>query len=382
MQQQSTAPSLSSNQQKSSLVAPYTDNQKSNVQQNQLGAHSTAQQIATSSVPVNNPMTSSQALAQQYSAFAVHSPLQLQQQQMVNPAQAQQQQIVAINSQQPIYMPNINLDNVVRMPHEEPVSLAATHPHLLPSVIQSDIKHNLDSLINQLSNTCLGTIQHQRLLLLRQRQLIEEDELRLKHYVEYEKFQKAIPQSNNIPTQYPLLYMQPFVAGQQAVNSFISGQTTHIQQQIVGTTSHVSSISAAGQAYDVLINPAFSMQNQNQQQQQLANSFTPQMNTIDQTLPQQTQVLPTNQLHLAGTDLSQNRQRNNLNPFGTNAYNITVSQTSALQAQQATNYSATPHQNAQIPQNMMPQQIISSNAYHSNIQTELVAHDLNKPPST
>ncbi|XP_039148930.1 serine/threonine-protein kinase WNK1 isoform X1 [Drosophila simulans] len=84
---------------------------------------------------------------------------------------------------------------------EEPVSLAATHPHLLPSDIQSDIKHNLDSLVNQLCNTRLGTNQHQRLLLLRQRQLIEEDELRLKHYVEYEKFQKALRQSisTNVP---------------------------------------------------------------------------------------------------------------------------------------------------------------------------------------
>ncbi|KAH8373421.1 hypothetical protein KR009_006397, partial [Drosophila setifemur] len=104
---------------------------------------------------------------------------------------------------------------------EEPVSLAATHPHLLPSDIQSvrydsqflrsiyenaiyfqDIKHNLDSLVNQLCNTRLGTNQHQRLLLLRQRQLIEEDELRLKHYVEYEKFQKTLRQSisTNVPT--------------------------------------------------------------------------------------------------------------------------------------------------------------------------------------
>ncbi|XP_061391220.1 serine/threonine-protein kinase Wnk-like [Musca vetustissima] len=80
---------------------------------------------------------------------------------------------------------------------EEPMSLAATHPNLLPTVIQSDIKHNLDSLVSQLCNLRLGTNQHQRLLLLRQRQLIEEDELRLKHYVEYEKFQKAMRQTTS-----------------------------------------------------------------------------------------------------------------------------------------------------------------------------------------
>lgn len=52
--------------------------------------------------------------------------------------------------------------------------------------------------MNQLCNTRLGTNQHQRLLLLRQRQLIEEDELRLKHYVEYEKFQKALRQCTQL----------------------------------------------------------------------------------------------------------------------------------------------------------------------------------------
>ncbi|KAH8239048.1 hypothetical protein KR032_000247, partial [Drosophila birchii] len=95
---------------------------------------------------------------------------------------------------------------------EEPVSLAATHPHLLPSDIQSDIKHNLDSLVNQLCNTRLGTNQHQRLLLLRQRQLIEEDELRLKHYVEYEKFQKALRQSISTNVPATAAYYSPAAA--------------------------------------------------------------------------------------------------------------------------------------------------------------------------
>ncbi|XP_067613932.1 serine/threonine-protein kinase Wnk isoform X5 [Eurosta solidaginis] len=86
-------------------------------------------------------------------------------------------------------------------PTEEPVSLAATHPQLLPTVIQSDIKHNLDSLVNQLCNLRLKTNQHQRLLLLRQRQLIEEDELRLKHYVEYEKLQKNLREYILLPVK-------------------------------------------------------------------------------------------------------------------------------------------------------------------------------------
>ncbi|XP_046806159.1 myb-like protein K [Lucilia cuprina] len=117
------------------------------------------------------------------------------QQHIVNPVHSQQSQIQSAN-QQPVYIHSDGVEGAMRMqmPQEEPVSLAATHPNLLPTVIQSDIKHNLDSLVNQLCNLRLGTNQHQRLLLLRQRQLIEEDELRLKHYVEYEKFQKAMRQ--------------------------------------------------------------------------------------------------------------------------------------------------------------------------------------------
>ncbi|XP_049315812.1 uncharacterized protein LOC105225679 isoform X2 [Bactrocera dorsalis] len=123
--------------------------------------------------------------------------------------QTNQQHIVVTQHSQAPYPSGEISDTPVLMPvlNEEPVSLAATHPQLLPTVIQSDIKHNLDSLVNQLCNLRLRTNQHQRLLLLRQRQLIEEDELRLKHYVEYEKFQKALRQSGE--TQPQVLYVQP-----------------------------------------------------------------------------------------------------------------------------------------------------------------------------
>ncbi|XP_069968433.1 serine/threonine-protein kinase Wnk isoform X5 [Bactrocera oleae] len=123
--------------------------------------------------------------------------------------QTNQQHIVVTQQSQTSYPSGEISDTPVLMPvsNEEPVSLAATHPQLLPTVIQSDIKHNLDSLVNQLCNLRLRTNQHQRLLLLRQRQLIEEDELRLKHYVEYEKFQKALRQSGE--TQPQVLYVQP-----------------------------------------------------------------------------------------------------------------------------------------------------------------------------
>ncbi|XP_064545835.1 serine/threonine-protein kinase Wnk-like [Drosophila montana] len=54
----------------------------------------------------------------------------------------------------------------VLQPLFNPAVAEATHPHLLPSDIQSDIKHNLDSLVNQLCNTRFGTNQHQRLLII------------------------------------------------------------------------------------------------------------------------------------------------------------------------------------------------------------------------
>nr|XP_017001886.2 serine/threonine-protein kinase WNK1 isoform X1 [Drosophila takahashii] len=158
-------------------------------QQHQLQMQSHMQQ---QSVPgMYNQQTGAHVTAQQSFQGAVPNHL-LQQ----SPLMASQQASQPIQHvMQPIF--NATSGEVT----EEPVSLAATHPHLLPSDIQSDIKHNLDSLVNQLCNTRLGTNQHQRLLLLRQRQLIEEDELRLKHYVEYEKFQKALRQSisTNVP---------------------------------------------------------------------------------------------------------------------------------------------------------------------------------------
>ncbi|XP_017042365.1 serine/threonine-protein kinase WNK1 isoform X2 [Drosophila ficusphila] len=158
-------------------------------QQHQLQMQSHMQQ---QTVPgIYNQQTGAHVAAPQNFSGAVPSHLLQQSPLMASQQPAQPMQHVM----QPIF--NASSGEVT----EEPVSLAATHPHLLPSDIQSDIKHNLDSLVNQLCNTRLGTNQHQRLLLLRQRQLIEEDELRLKHYVEYEKFQKALRQSisTNVP---------------------------------------------------------------------------------------------------------------------------------------------------------------------------------------
>ncbi|KAL7734502.1 hypothetical protein ACLKA6_010821 [Drosophila palustris] len=180
---------------------------------------------------MSTQMSASHQLLQQQQALQLHQQSHLQQPQQNVPAMYNQQQqpnfqvsatgqllqqAPLVGSQQsgqpmqhvmqPLFNPSVN--EVA----EEPVSLAATHPHLLPSDIQSDIKHNLDSLVNQLCNTRLGTNQHQRLLLLRQRQLIEEDELRLKHYVEYEKFQKALRQSLSTNAPATTAYYSPAAA--------------------------------------------------------------------------------------------------------------------------------------------------------------------------
>ncbi|XP_034109498.1 serine/threonine-protein kinase WNK1 isoform X4 [Drosophila albomicans] len=171
-------------------------------------------------------MPTHQQLLQQQQALQLQPHLQQQQAAMYNQQQQQNFQVSAtgqllqqaplVGNQQPaqpmqhVLQPLFN--PAVAEVAEEPVSLAATHPHLLPSDIQSDIKHNLDSLVNQLCNTRLGTNQHQRLLLLRQRQLIEEDELRLKHYVEYEKFQKALRQSLSTNAPATTAYYSPAAA--------------------------------------------------------------------------------------------------------------------------------------------------------------------------
>ncbi|XP_065370841.1 serine/threonine-protein kinase Wnk-like isoform X2 [Calliphora vicina] len=253
---------------------------------------------------------------------------------MVNPVYSQQSQIQTTN-QQPIYMHSDGVENSMRMqmPQEEPVSLAATHPNLLPTVIQSDIKHNLDSLVNQLCSLRLGTNQHQRLLLLRQRQLIEEDELRLKHYVEYEKFQKAMRQSNDVPTQQPLLYIQPSGAGQQGfinfAGSFIpnTGQSAHTQQQIVNTNSQTAAMSAAAQGYTVMFNPQLTMPTQTQHsaalQQQISSPYTILTNQNMQ-LQQQLQAPPkqfqtSSGLQQSSADSTHNQQLVNQNSSGTDA---------------------------------------------------------------
>ncbi|XP_017072351.1 serine/threonine-protein kinase WNK1 isoform X2 [Drosophila eugracilis] len=163
-------------------------------QQHQLQMQSHMQQQSVSGM--YNQQTGAHVTAPQNFQNAVPNHLLQQSPLMASQQPAQPMQHVM----QPIF--NASSGEVT----EEPVSLAATHPHLLPSDIQSDIKHNLDSLVNQLCNTRLGTNQHQRLLLLRQRQLIEEDELRLKHYVEYEKFQKALRQSISTNVPAPAAY--------------------------------------------------------------------------------------------------------------------------------------------------------------------------------
>ncbi|XP_037814486.1 putative uncharacterized protein DDB_G0271606 [Lucilia sericata] len=271
----------------------------------QTNMQSLPKSLAQSQIPSTQPLPVFRSLLTptlpQNSASYIIQPAS--QQHIVNPVHSQQSQIQSAN-QQSVYIHSDGVESAMRMqmPQEEPVSLAATHPNLLPTVIQSDIKHNLDSLVNQLCNLRLGTNQHQRLLLLRQRQLIEEDELRLKHYVEYEKFQKAMRQSNDVPTQQPLLYIQPSGAGQQGfinfAGSFIpnTAQSSHTQQQIVNTNSQTAAMSAAAQGYTVMFNPQLTMSTQAQNTATLQQHISSPYILTSQNIQQQLQI-PAKQFH-------------------------------------------------------------------------------------
>ncbi|XP_013110530.2 uncharacterized protein LOC106089260 isoform X1 [Stomoxys calcitrans] len=267
-------------------------------------------QVEAGQFMANFPQT--QQLHQQQQQQQQQQPQTLQQTALANHAgqqlqQLQQQHIplpfVTPIQQQPTAMhpyPYIShelIESAQRLSltsqEDNAMSLAATHPNLLPTVIQSDIKHNLDSLVSQLCSTRLGTTQHQRLLLLRQRQLIEEDELRLKHYVEYEKFQKAMRQSSSDmvhPQQAPMLYIQPTTINQQGYINLTSGFMPnfaggagghsypqhfqqHHQQHLINANVQTSAMSG----YAVMINPQLAatapIQQQPQAQQQHQQQF-------------------------------------------------------------------------------------------------------------
>lgn len=100
-------------------------------------------------------------------------------------------------SQQPIGEPHSSTSTTIRGVGDELLSLAATNADLVSSV-ESDIKLNLDNTRKKLCNLLLETNVRSRLVLLLQRQRIEEDELRLKHITELETFE-----SNMKPHQIP-----------------------------------------------------------------------------------------------------------------------------------------------------------------------------------
>lgn len=93
------------------------------------------------------------------------------------------------------------------------------------------------------------------------------------------------PAANDVPTQQPLLYIQPSSAGQQGLINFPGGfipNTGNPQQQIVNTNSQAAAMSAAAQGYTVMFNPQLAMMSQTQQ-------IHPQQQHQPQTTPQQQQ---------------------------------------------------------------------------------------------
>lgn len=90
------------------------------------------------------------------------------------------------------------IGTTIRGTGDELLSLAATNADLVSSV-ESDIKLNLDNTRKKLCNLLLETNVRSRLVLLLQRQRIEEDELRLKHITELETFENNIKPPQQIP---------------------------------------------------------------------------------------------------------------------------------------------------------------------------------------
>ncbi|XP_075148127.1 uncharacterized protein LOC142222069 isoform X2 [Haematobia irritans] len=318
------------------VVVPMPANIQLPLQQQVLAPKTTiipAQQQPTNNQPMQQFMMQNipsdkqqqQGLSDKGSNHLLQNQQQMPQQQLSLPfisTQGQQQQTNILHPYQyvtaaPTQMTNELVENQTRMAmpqQEEPMSLAATHPNLLPTVIQSDIKHNLDSLVSQLCSTRLGTTQHQRLLLLRQRQLIEEDELRLKHYVEYEKFQKAMRQTatNDAivhPQQQPYLYLQPTTLNQQGYINFGNSIMTsmghhggtavaHNQQVMLNPHGHTQMTTIApqqqvtGQLQTINQTQQFHQQMQFQQQQNIHQQHQYQQQQVQQ---QQQLLLQQNQ---------------------------------------------------------------------------------------
>lgn len=105
-------------------------------------------------------------------------------------------------SQQPLgeslQQQHSSVGTTIRGTGDELLSLAATNADLVSSV-ESDIKLNLDNTRKKLCNLLLETNVRSRLVLLLQRQRIEEDELRLKHITELETFENNIKPQQQIP---------------------------------------------------------------------------------------------------------------------------------------------------------------------------------------
>jgi len=161
-----------------------------------------------------------------------------------------------------------------------------------------------------LCNIRLETNLRQSLQLLLQRQYIEEEELRLKHYVEVEKFKKNLPK----PVATFNVDM-PVICSQQNMSSLVSNtqmqqspeQQTHQfyqqqwvaamqqQQSSVGLQNYSNNFSLSNS----VVSPISQQQQQQQQQPQQHQAFVHQVHQVQQIQQQQQkgQSQQTLQLH-------------------------------------------------------------------------------------
>ncbi|KAL5282661.1 WNK2 family protein [Megaselia abdita] len=132
------------------------------------------------------------------------------------------------------------MGTTIRGTGDELLSLAATNADLVSSV-DSDIKLNFDNTRKKFCNLLLETNVRSRLVLLLQRQRIEEDELRLKHIAELETFENNIKPQQIPQTSQAQQWHQP-------TNQYINT----MQQIAAAPTTYQSSLIQQNQGNSAL----------------------------------------------------------------------------------------------------------------------------------
>ncbi|KNC28253.1 hypothetical protein FF38_05192 [Lucilia cuprina] len=203
--------------------------------------------------------------------------------------------------------------------------------------------------------------------------------------------------ANDVPTQQPLLYIQPSGVSQQGfinfAGSFIpnTAQSSHTQQQIVNTNSQTAAMSAAAQGYTVMFNPQLTMSTQSQNAATLQQHISSPYILTSQNIQQQLQI-PAKQYHPSSVlqqnsaDTTHNQPLVSHTTSGATEVNYVTSilpsnSTTTLTQQQTSLPNITNAVSHTIVQQVMPQ-TMTSVAYPYNTQTEVNLPDSTISPPT